>query len=141
MFIYSSLVPSPRPLFVACSTEKCNSDGKLGGAWERGYICRMCFYASHLSPQVGHAPSRRPPPAEIVDQDMDGDLQLLLKPYSPQFECQPGVSGTTLCLATTTLCCSPPVAAHGLGEGESMARRDAAVRLMENLVTLGYKVA
>ena len=92
-------------------------------------------------PQVGHAPSRRPPPAEIVDQDMDGDLQLLLKPYSPQFECQPGVSGTTLCLATTTLCCSPPVAAHGLGEGESTARRDAAVRLMGNLVTLGYKVA
>ena len=131
----------PAHFFVACSTEKCNSDRKLGGAWEQGYTCRMCCYASLLSPQVGHAPSRRPPLAEVVDQDMDGDLQLLLKPYSPQFECQPGVSGTTLCLATTTLCCSPPVAAHGLGEGESMARRDAAVRLMENLVTLGYKVA
>ena len=71
---------------------------------------------------------------------MDGDLQQLLKPYSPQFECQPGISGTTLCLAITTLCCSPPVAAHGMGEGESMAQRDAAVHLMDNLVTLGYNV-
>jgi len=71
---------------------------------------------------------------------MDGDLQQLLKSYSPQFECQPGISGTTLCLAITTLCCSPPVAAQGMGEGESMARRDAAVHLMDNLLTLGYNV-
>ena len=47
--MYSKLAsfPGPAQLFVACSTEKrgelgifshrTNSDGKLGGAWERGY--------------------------------------------------------------------------------------------------------
>ena len=33
----NSLVPSPRPAFrrLQCGTE---SDGKLGGAWEQGYL-------------------------------------------------------------------------------------------------------
>ena len=92
-----------------------------------------------LYSQDRHGVRRRTPPAEVVDPEMDGDIERLLTPYRPCFEYKLGVSGC-LCLVSTTQGCTPPVAAHGMGENESQARRDAAVHLMDNLVAMDYKV-
>ena len=92
-----------------------------------------------LYSQDRHGVRRRTPPAEVVDPEMDGDIERLLTPYRPCFECKLGVSGC-LCLVSTTQGCTLPVAAHGMGDNESQARRDAAVHLMDNLVAMDYKV-
>ena len=39
-----ALFPGSAQLSVACSSDRTASDGKLGGAWERGYGDCLCFY-------------------------------------------------------------------------------------------------
>ena len=81
----------------------------------------------------------------MIDKDLDGDISVQLADYCPQFDFQTVEGGVVLCLARATSGCASllpaSVAAHGRGESESQAKREAALNLAHNLQELNFKLS
>ena len=110
----SSLVPRPRPAFRRLQYGKAlyrtNSDGKLGGAWERGYAQRM----SALEERIEQMNDRMRELEEKLEENHLSRQQSTSTDEGTDPDCL-----TLLYPQLVENCCAPSVFVHGELEYES----------------------
>lgn len=97
--------------------------------------CHVTTHHARVTEVRDHASPHREEPHrdEPEDKGTDENISMLLASHSVEYLLEEGEGGVHLCMARTQLPASFEVASHGQGSSPSAAKRDASLRLIQNI--------